>query len=65
MPLLRKMKITTNPNIQRFGADAIHYKMDGDKNVFVLGEGDQRKELEKLIIDSKVNETFKLIGFCE
>ncbi len=38
VPLLRKMKITTNPKIERFGADAIHYKMDGDKNVFVLGE---------------------------
>ena len=33
--------------------------------VLILGEGDQRRELEKLITDNKVNETFKLMGFCE
>lgn len=37
-PLVRKMKITTSSDMERFGADAIHYKKDNDKNVFVLGE---------------------------
>ena len=33
--------------------------------IIILGDGDQRKELEKLIIENRVAETFKLIGFCE
>lgn len=37
-PLVRKMKITTSSDMERFGSDAIHYRKDGDKNVFVLGE---------------------------
>lgn len=37
-PLIRKMKITTSSEMERFGADAIHYRKDDDKNVFVLGE---------------------------
>lgn len=37
-PLIRKMKITTSSDMERFGADAIHYRKDDDKNVFVLGE---------------------------
>lgn len=37
-PLIRKMKITTSSDLERFGADAIHYRKDDDKNVFVLGE---------------------------
>lgn len=37
-PLVRKMKITTSADMERFGADAIHYRKDDDKNVFVLGE---------------------------
>ena len=37
-PLLRKMKITTSSDHERFGADAIHYKVEGDKNIIVLGE---------------------------
>lgn len=37
-PLLRKMSITTNPKLERNGADAIHYFSDGEKDVFILGE---------------------------
>ena len=37
-PLLRKMKITTSPEHERFGADAIHYKVQEDKNIIILGE---------------------------
>lgn len=38
VPLLRKMKITTSSDHERFGADAIHYKMEAGKNIIVLGE---------------------------
>ena len=38
VPLLRKMPITTSPKHERFGADAIHYKIRGDKNIIILGE---------------------------
>ncbi len=38
IPLLRKMKIATDNKHERFGADAIHYKIDGINNVIVLGE---------------------------
>lgn len=38
IPLLRKMKITTNNMHERFGADAIHYKKENDNNIIVLGE---------------------------
>lgn len=38
IPLLRKMKITTSSQHERFGADAIHYKVEGNKNIIVLGE---------------------------
>ncbi len=37
-PLLRKMKITTSPDHERFGADAIHYKVQDGKNIIILGE---------------------------
>lgn len=37
-PLLRKMSITTNPNLERHGADAIHYLKKDDDHVFFLGE---------------------------
>ncbi|HBX2116124.1 TPA: DUF1837 domain-containing protein [Klebsiella aerogenes] len=37
-PLLRKMPITTNPGLERHGADAIHYFDNGDKQIFFLGE---------------------------
>lgn len=38
VPLLRKMPITTSSEHERFGADAIHYKVDGTQNIFILGE---------------------------
>lgn len=38
VPLLRKMPITTSSEHERYGADAIHYKVDGKNNVIILGE---------------------------
>lgn len=38
VPILRKQRITTSVGHERFGADAIHYKKEGDDNVFILGE---------------------------
>ena len=38
IPLLRKMKITTSNRIERFGADAIHYKKENNDNIIILGE---------------------------
>ena len=38
VPLLRKMKITTSSQHERFGADAIHYKIENEKNIIILGE---------------------------
>lgn len=38
VPLLRKMKITTSSNHERFGSDAIHYKIENDKNILIFGE---------------------------
>lgn len=37
-PLLRKMRITTNTSLERFGADAVHYTLKGSNNTFYLGE---------------------------
>lgn len=37
-PLLRKMQITTNPSVERHGADAIHYRETSDARTFILGE---------------------------
>lgn len=37
-PLLRKMPITTNPNLERHGADAIHYLNNDNGHTFFLGE---------------------------
>ena len=37
-PLLRKMQLTTNPAVERHGADAIHYQETDDVKLFVLGE---------------------------
>lgn len=37
-PLLRKMPITTNPGVERHGADAIHYREIQDAKIFILGE---------------------------
>lgn len=38
VPLLRKMSITTSAEHERYGADAVHYKIEDGKNVIVLGE---------------------------
>ena len=38
VPLLRKMPIMTSSEHERFGADAIHYKVENDKNIIILGE---------------------------
>lgn len=38
VPLLRKTKITTSSKHERFGVDAIHYKVENDKNILILGE---------------------------
>lgn len=38
VPLLRKQRITTNKNLERNGADAIHFNMKEGKNIFFLGE---------------------------
>lgn len=37
-PLLRKMKITTNPALERNGADAIHIAREGDDFLLYVGE---------------------------
>lgn len=37
-PLLRKMKITTSNKHERFGADAIHFKIENNKPIIILGE---------------------------
>lgn len=38
VPLLRKMPITTSADHERYGADAIHYKVEDNKNIIILGE---------------------------
>lgn len=38
VPLLRKMPITTSSEMERFGADAIHYNFKDGKHLFFLGE---------------------------
>lgn len=38
VPLLRKMNITTSSEHERFGADAIHYKVEKEKKILILGE---------------------------
>lgn len=38
IPLLRKMSIATSSDHERFGADAIHYKIEDGKHIIILGE---------------------------
>ncbi len=38
VPILRKMPITTSNKHERYGADAIHYKQTGTRNLILLGE---------------------------
>lgn len=37
-PLVRKMSITTNPEVERHGADAVHVAVEDDNYVIYLGE---------------------------
>lgn len=37
-PILRKMPITTNPSVERHGADAIHVGFDAENPILYLGE---------------------------
>lgn len=37
-PLLRKQPLTSSVGMERYGADAIHYKKEGEHNLFILGE---------------------------
>ena len=53
IPLLRKMKITTSPEHERFGADAIHFKYENKKPVIVLGEA------KTYTSDYKFNQAFE------
>lgn len=63
-PLLRKMKITTSSAHERFGADAIHYKIQDGKNVIIIGEAKTYSSKYKFVtafadaLDSIVN-TYK------
>lgn len=38
VPLLRKMPITSSANMERFGADAIHYNFEGGTHLIYIGE---------------------------
>jgi hypothetical protein len=38
IPILRKMSITTSTDHERFGADAIHYKIENGKHIIIFGE---------------------------
>lgn len=38
VPLLRKMPLTTSANMERYGADAIHYNFSDGKHLIYLGE---------------------------
>lgn len=52
VPLLRKMNITTSSNHERFGADAIHFKIENNKNIIILGEA------KTYVSEYKFNEAF-------
>ncbi len=38
VPILRKMPITTSPELERFGADAIHYRVKDGRHHIIIGE---------------------------
>lgn len=38
VPLLRKMPLTTNPAVERHGADAIHFRPSNTQNIVFIGE---------------------------
>ncbi|NOR48137.1 MAG: DUF1837 domain-containing protein [Methanosarcinaceae archaeon] len=54
VPLLRKQRITTSLGHERYGADAIHFKKDGNKNILIIGESKCYKSKYKF------NEAFKI-----
>lgn len=53
IPILRKMPIMTSNNHERFGADAIHYKIENGKHIMILGEA------KTYTSKYKFNEAFK------
>lgn len=53
IPLLRKMRITTSSDHERFGSDAIHFKIENDKPIIILGEA------KTYTSKYKFNEAFK------
>ena len=53
VPLLRKMPIMTSADHERFGADAIHYKIENGKHIIILGEA------KTYTSKYKFNEAFK------
>ncbi|MCL8008964.1 DUF1837 domain-containing protein [Gelidibacter japonicus] len=54
VPILRKQRITTSTGHERFGADAIHYKNEDNKNIIFLGESKCYKS------DYKFNKAFEI-----
>jgi len=52
IPLLRKMNIATSSDHERFGADAIHFKIENNKNIIILGEA------KTYVSEYKFNEAF-------
>lgn len=60
-PLLRKMPITTNQAIERHGADAIHYRPQGGKNLVFIGEAKtySSKYRFKSALDDSVDSVIK------
>jgi hypothetical protein len=54
IPLLRKMPITTSPEHERFGVDAIHYAVENDNHVFYIGEA------KSYISEYKFNTAFEM-----
>ncbi len=53
VPILRKMSITTSPEHERFGADAIHYCINDGKHSIILGEA------KSYTSDYQFNKAFK------
>lgn len=58
-PILRKMPLTTNPKLERNGADAIHLGRKGDDYVVYLGEA--KTYSSKYKFDSALNDSIKSI----
>ena len=66
-PMLRKMPITTNPSVERHGADAIHFRPSGGKNIVFIGEAKtySSKYKFKNALDDAVESILKAaIGFA-